>query len=137
MSKENKKVYFGAEQKKKFYLPETDKEQWIEHRKLNEGQRRQYEDATSRHIEMKEDKTIGMDLAIGSDRKALFDAAVVGYRVLEKDDAGNVQEVTGYEQGVWDRISNKMPGDVAQLLLEDIKDFNPWLKPTEPDKKKV
>jgi len=136
MEKENQKVYFGAEQKKKFYLPE-DKEQWIEHKKFNEGQRRQYEDATSRHIEMKEDKTIGMDLAIGTDRKALFDAAVVNYRVLEKDDAGNIQEITGFDPAVWERISNKMPGDLAQLLLEDIRDFNPWLKPDTEDKKKV
>ncbi len=122
----NEKVYFGRDQKRKYVLPGT-KDQFIEHKKLTEGQLRQYEDASSKKVAM--DSTtnvIEMELSIGSDRMALFDAAVVGFRVLREEN-GEVKEVT--DMGRWSQIRDEMPSDISRGLLEDIRDFNPGLQP--------
>ena len=127
-----KKVYFGSEQKRKFILPET-KDQYIEHKKLTEGQRRKYEDESSKKVSMDSNTNmIEMEMAIGSDRKALFDAAVVGFRVLRKE-GEEVVEVTDMNR--WDEIRDEMPAEIAQGLLEDIRAFNTWLQPVDTKKK--
>ena len=136
MEKEKNKVFFGKAKTKKFFLPE-DKEQWIEHGKLTEGQRRNYEDQTSHRVAYNNaTEVVEMDMSVGSDRKALFDVAVVGYSVWTEDDAGNESLKTGFESNDWSWIQERMDSDVAQALLEDIREFNPWLVPTETKSKK-
>jgi hypothetical protein len=135
MAEAKEKVFFGASEKKKFFLPGS-KEQWIEHIKLNEGQRRQYEDATSRKVSYDQAREmVEMDVAVGSDRAALFNAAVVGYNVLVNDADGNDVWKNGFEASVWEDIQNKMPSEMAQELLEDIRNFNSWLLPDQSKKK--
>lgn len=142
MPKEEKpKIYFGVKQTKKFYLPETGESQWIEHQKLNEGQRRAYEDTTSKEVSMNtQTQEVRMGMTIGSDRKVLFDTAVIGYKVLVEEEVNGVKEtkeLNGFNPTDWEIIRDTMPADVANALLEDIRDFNSWLKPViDEDKKK-
>lgn len=134
MTKEKKKVYFGVEERVKYYLPETEEEQWIEHKKLKEGERRQYEDSSQKRISMNtQTNMVEMDMALGADRQSLFDAAVVAFKILRNENGEDV-EVTDMSR--WPEIRDEMPGDISQSLLESIRELNPWLQPDEEVKKK-
>ena len=133
---EKEKVFFGKSKTQKFYLPGS-KDQWIEHGKLTEGQRRKYEDTTSHRVAYNNTtEVVEMDMSIGSDRKALFDVAVVGYNILVEGDDGTAITKNSFDAGEWSIIQEKMDSNVAQLLLEDIREFNPWLTPNEAKSKK-
>jgi hypothetical protein len=126
-------VYFGKLQTRKFTLPST-KDQYIEHRKLDEEQRQNYEDATSRKMTVKEGNEVELEVLTGSDRKSLFDNAVVGYNVYVMEGGKPVLK-SGYNKADWDKLQKEMDAELGQKLLEDIRDFNPWLVPADSKKK--
>lgn len=123
---EKPRIYFGTDVTKKF---EVDKDQWFEHKKMNEGQKRLYESMTSQRITMNQQtQEVAMNMQLGEDRKALLDVAVIGYRIFW----GNGETV--YEgkkiNGLWDNppqwelVRDGMPSDLAMGLYEDIMELN-------------
>jgi hypothetical protein len=127
-------MFFGKPKTKKFYLTE-DKSQYIEHRKLDEGQRRDYEDSTSREMTLKGDE-VKLQVLTGSDRKALFNVAVIGYNILVEGDDGKPVNKTEFNTAEWSKLQEQMDSEMAQALLDDIRSFNSWLLPADSDKKK-
>jgi len=123
---EKPKIYFGTDVTKKY---EIDKEQWFEHKKMNEGQKRLYESMTSQAVKMNQaTQEISMNMQLGEDRKALIDVCVIGYKILW----GNIETV--YEgrkvngswdnQSQWEKVRDEMPSDIAMGLYEDIMELN-------------
>jgi hypothetical protein len=114
-------VYFGVKKTKKFFLDES-KEQWIEFKKLIEGEKVAYEDSVAGKISFdQESGKAEMESKIGSDRRGLIENTVCGYNV-KVGEAGEV--VTGYDKGKWDELYQQMDADMAEKLFKEIKDFN-------------
>jgi hypothetical protein len=132
------KIYFGTDQKKKVFLPET-KDQYFEIQKMNEGQRRQYEEVTNKPISMNQaTQEMTMSINLGQERKALIDASVIGYEILWGKEA--VKMSNKKENGVWvdptawDKVRDEMPSDIAELIVKEIRELNPWLTPVQEKK---
>ncbi len=124
-------VYFGSDKKEKFYLDET-KEQWVEFKKLNEGERASYQDSVAGETEFnQETKTIKIESKVGADRSALVRSAVCGYKIF----LGGDEWLEEFNSGKWMEIYSKMDGDKAQELIDMISEFNGFGK-EEQNKKK-
>jgi hypothetical protein len=119
------KIYFGVKKTKKFFLDESN-EQWIEHKKLNEGERSSYQDAVGGVIKMEQNTgKAEMEVKAGRDRKELLKIAVVGFNVmiLEVD-----VPVVKNSMDDWEKLYNEMDSDLAEALHQDIMEFNGWIK---------
>jgi hypothetical protein len=115
-------IYFGVKKTQKFFFDEADKEQWIEFKKLSEGERVAYEDSIAGKISFdQESGKAEMESKIGSDRKSLIENTVCGYNV-KVGKAGEV--VTGYDKAKWEELYQQMDADMAEKLFKEIKDFN-------------
>jgi len=123
---EKPKIYFGTDVTKKY---EIDKDQWIEHKKMNEGQKRLYESMNSQSVKMNQvTQEISMDMKLGEDRKALLDVAVVGYKIYwgNEETVYEGKKVNGSwdNQSQWEMVRDEMPSDIAMGLYEDIMELN-------------
>ena len=124
-------IYFGSDKKERFYLDET-KEQWIEFKKLNEGERASYQDTVAGETEFnQETKTIKIESKTGTDRSTLARIAVCGYKIF----LGNDEWMEEFNSGKWMEIYSKMDGDKAEELINAISKFNGFVK-EEQNKKK-
>jgi hypothetical protein len=128
---ETNRVYFGTEEKRKFYL-DPDKTQWIEHKVMTEGQRQLYNERISEPVTI--NNTTGeskINVTLGKDRQALIEIAVVGYCILWGEERMTMQDqkVSGMwtNQSQWEQIKNGMPTEIADALILDIYDLNDWL----------
>lgn len=132
------KIYFGTDQKKKVFLPET-KDQYFEIQKMNEGQRRQYEEVTNKPISMNQaTQEMTMSINLGQERKALIDASVIGYEILWGKEAVKMsnkkENGVWVDPGAWDKVRDEMPSDIAELIVKEIRELNPWLTPVQEKK---
>lgn len=123
------KIYFGTDQKKKVFLPET-KDQYFEIQKMNEGQRRQYEEVTNKPISMNQaTQEMTMSINLGQERKALIDASVIGYEILWGKEAVKMsnkkENGVWVDAGAWDKVRDEMPSDIAELIVKEIRELNP------------
>lgn len=132
------KVYFGVEIKEKFYLPETNKEQWIEVRKFNASQKSLYLNSIGGLSKMSSDgKALTMDTTKAGDLEGkILELAVVGYRV-NVIEGGETKLLEGIDPNEWSRLYKMMDASIAEGLLAVVKQLNPWLLPLpDQDKKK-
>jgi len=131
MAESNKEqIYFGVQKNETFYFPE-DKEQFIVHKKLNEGDRQNFEDQTGRQISFdRSSDEVRMDLSSGKERAVLFGLVMVSYKIKVKEGNKNVVK-EGSDAGEWKNLVKLMDGDLAQKFLEAIRDLNPWLRVEE------
>jgi len=116
-------VFFGVKKTAKFFL-DKEKTQFIEYKKLNEGERIEYQDAISGKVTM--DQATGkaeIESKTGSDKKALVKLAVIGIKVLVGEGAEEVSDITR-----WDELYSQMDGDMAQALYDTIGEFNGFKK---------
>lgn len=132
------KIYFGTDQKKKVFLPET-KDQYFEIQKMNEGRRIQYEEVTNKPISMNQaTQEMTMSISLGANRKALIDNSVVSYEIIwgeEGTKMSNKKESGAWlDQGAWDKVRDEMPSDIAEIIVKEINELNPWL--TNQEKKR-
>ena len=119
------KSYFGVKKSEKFYLDES-KEQWIEYKKLPEGERAAYEDDTDAKLFVdQETRQAHMETKVGTDRRKLVMACVIGYRVLVGE---NLEEKSTYSKEEWELLFSQMDSDKAEELHEAIILFNGFKK---------
>lgn len=135
LKEQNKEqVYFGVKKTETFYLSE-DKEQFIVHKKLNEGDRQQFEDLTGRQVSFdRSSDEVRMDLSSGKERAVLFKLVMVSYKIKIEEDGKNVVK-EGSNIGEWEGLIKLMDGDLAQKFLEAIRNLNSWLKTEETEVK--
>lgn len=116
-------VFFGVKKTEKFFL-DKERTQFIEYKKLNEGERLEYQDAISGKVTM--DQTTGkaeIESKTGSDKKALVKLSVIGFKVLFGLEA---EEVSNMDR--WEELYVQMDGDMAEKLYEVIGEFNGFKK---------
>ena len=132
------KIYFGTDQKKKVFLPET-KDQYFEIQKMNEGRRIQYEEVTNKPISMNQTtQEMTMSISLGANRKALIDNSVTAYDILWGEEGTKMsnkkENGVWLDQGAWDKVRDEMPSDIAEVIVKEINELNPWL--TNQEKKR-
>lgn len=116
-------VFFGVKKTAKFFL-DKEKTQFIEYKKLNEGERLEYQDAVSGKVTM--DQATGkaeIESRTGSDKKALVKLSVIGFKVLFGSEAEEVSDMNR-----WEELYAQMDGDMAEKLYEAIGEFNGFKK---------
>ena len=115
-------IYFGVKKTKKFYLDEK-KEQWIEFKKLTEGELIKYEDSLGGKVVMdSQTQKAEVENKIGSDRMSLIELAVCSYNVRTGE--GETGIISGYDINKWRELYQVMDGDMAKKLFDDVKAFN-------------
>ena len=131
------KIYFGVEQKEKFYLPGTKKEQWIEVRKLTAAQKAQYLSSVGEMAKVRPDGTVDYDTTrIGEMERKILKLAVCGYRVKVVEN-GETKLVEGNDEAEWEKLYEVMDPDIGEKLMVVVQKLNPWLTtPSAEDKKK-
>lgn len=128
----NEQVYFGVQKTETFYISD-DKEQYIVHKKLNEGDRQNFEDQTGRQISFdRSSDEVRMDLSSGKERAVLFNLVMVSYKMKVKEGDKNVIK-EGSNVAEWEGLIKLMDGDLAQKFLEAIRSLNSWLKTEETE----
>ena len=112
-------VFFGAKKTEKFFL---DDKQFIEYKKLNEGELVQYQDSISGKVIMDQETKKGeIETKVGTDRSVLVKLAVCGYMVFLEDGT----ELTQFDKNKWENeLYPSMDGDMAAKLYTAIKVFN-------------
>lgn len=111
--------YFGFEQVERVYL---DSVQWVEHRVLNEGQRRKYLNQINRGVRIQ--KTSGdamMSLAPGDESHYLLDIALTNWNLTR-------QGVTvAFNDKSKKEFLEKAPPVIINKILKEVRKHNPWL----------
>lgn len=112
-------VYFGVKKTEKFFL---DDKQYIEFKKLNEGELIQYQDSISGKVIMDQETRKGeIETRVGTDRSILLKLAVCGYSILLEDET----TLTEFDKNKWENeLYPSMDGDMAANLYTAIKVFN-------------
>lgn len=113
-------IYFGVKKTEKFYLDEG-KTQWIEYKKLNEGELIAYQDSISGKVIMDQDTRKGeIETRIGTDRGILIKLAVCGYSIQIGEET-----LAEFNKTKWEtELYPQMDGDKAAELFTAIKIFN-------------
>lgn len=142
---QNPQVFFGVEHTEKFYLPNTNEEQWIEIKKLSAAKKSDYHNSLGELSELKEvkneDGTKGYSLVpnpskVGLMNKKLMEVAVVGYNVYIMNEAGQPELKTGYDSNVWRIIYETMDESIEKSLIDEINKLNPSLQSKKESEKK-
>jgi hypothetical protein len=118
--------YFAFDESHRVPLP--DGRQYVEHRTLNEGQKKKYQNSVNRDVVIR--KATGdaqMRMAQGDERHALLTAAISGWFLLRKDrNTGQVIEVP-FNTRTLNEFLEKAPPRVIEAIEKDIRKVNPWL----------
>ena len=113
-------IYFGVNKKKKFFLG-SKKDQWIEFKKLTEGDLVKFEDSMGGKVIMdSQSQKAEVESKIGTERQALVELAVCGYNIKISEE----EIKTTYNLEEWKGLYQTMDGDMAKDLSNDIKEFN-------------
>lgn len=112
--------YFGFDEYHRVTLP--DKISWVEHKTLNEGQRRAFLNATNRGVRIK--KASGdaeMQFAPGTEKQALLKVAIVNWNLTRK---GVTVSFNSSELGKF--LDNANP-KIIDIIHKEIVKVNSWL----------
>lgn len=122
------KVYFGVKKTKKFFL-DDEKTQFIEFKKMSEGERAEYEDSVSSAVYMNQDtREARIDSKSGSDRAKLVNSSVIGYSIVFGE-SGELKST--YSKEEWATLFASMDSDKAEELHQAILEFNGFKKKQE------
>ena len=114
-------VYFGVKKTEKFFLDE-EKKQYIEYKKLNEGELSDFQDSDESTMKVnQETKVAEFDTKVGKMRENLIGRAVVGFSILFGDTS---EERVFTTKADWELLYREMDADLAQKLYDAIANFN-------------
>lgn len=112
--------YFGFEEIHRVMLP--DGISWVEHKTLNEGQRRKFLNATNRGVRIKKGSgDAEMNFAPGTEKAALLNTAIVNWQMYRK---GATVSFTPREK---DNFLEQAPPRIIDIIHKDIVKKNSWL----------
>ena len=114
--------YFGLDETHRWMLP--DGISWIEHKTLNEGARRKYQDGVNREVAF--NRVTGdahMRLQTAEEQHKLIQAAVVDWNLLGPDK----NPLPFSKNNIETKLLKDFPPKIIDSLLVDIRKHNPWL----------
>jgi hypothetical protein len=112
--------YFGFEEIHRVALP--DGISWVEHKTLNEGQRRKFLNDTNRGVRIK--KASGdaeMNFAPGTEKAALLGVAIVNWNLYRKG------ATVSFTKNELDKFLQMAPPRIVDIIHKDIVKKNSWL----------
>ena len=112
--------YFAFDQTERVTLP--DGKQWIEHKLLNEGQRRKYLNTVNKDVTLQ--RATGnavIQMAPGEEKKALLMEAVVGWSLMRGG------EPVAFSKPILDQFLDKAPPHIIDHIEKAIRKANKWL----------
>ena len=123
-NKSKRQDYFNYNERFELLLP--DGESKIIHKKLNEGDRRRFEDETNREISIDQDtRKASVQIRAGTSRHLILEMAIVDWSLMRnRDDAD--REVQFSSTNLEEFLKNADPS-VIDLIYQDIEDKNPWI----------
>lgn len=124
--------YFGFAERHKCFFP--DGVSYIEHATLNEGARKEYQNAINREVVIKrQTQDAAMKMAAGDERHQLLRAAIVGWNLIDSDgtplpfDKGQQSNGRVTRKGTLDRFLEEADPKLIDMIHMDIQKKNPWL----------
>ena len=115
----NQVNYFGLDTVHRFVLP--DGESYIEHKQLNEGERKKFQDGASRDVTFDKAGSAKMRMAPGAERHRLLEVAIVGWDLV-----GPTGPVPFDRRSLAAFLNDGSP-EVIDLIEADIRKHNKWL----------
>lgn len=113
--------YFGFAETKQTFFP--DGVTFVEHRTLNEGDRRQYQNETNREVTFKRGTgDASMKMRPGDEKHLLLGMAVVGWNLIDM----NKQPVPFSRRNLEAWLAQADP-KIVDLIEKDIRKNNSWL----------
>lgn len=112
--------YFGFEHHERFYL--SDGRSYVDLQKLNEGQRRKYQNASNRELKLKRNTgDAHLKMAPGDDKAELLKVAVVGWNLTRGG-----QPVPFNPRALDEFLSLADPAVIDKIETQ-VRKMNPWL----------
>jgi len=111
--------YFGVDEIHRFMLP--DNTSWVEHRTMNEGDRRKFLSKTNKNVKLDKRGDATIQVAPGEDRVALLEAALTGWNLTR---GGKDISFTPATLSEFLRSANPK---IVDLVEADIRNKNEWL----------
>ena len=145
VKKDLPKVYFGVDHKEKYYLPDTNNEQWIEIKKMKVAKKADYQNSLGELSEAREvenkDGTKQIVLfpnpaKMGMLHKKLMDSSVVNYNVYMLDEKNEPKLETGFDFNIWNKLYETMDEEIENGLVNLIYKLNPSLGVSNEKKNK-
>jgi hypothetical protein len=135
------KVFFGVEQKEKYYLPETNNEQWIEVKKMKAAKKSEYFNSIGEMSKVNKRDDGKLDFIpdptkIGMLNRKLIDLSVVSYNVYMLDEKSEPKLETGFDINVWNKLYETMDEEIENGLIGLIYKLNPSLGTSSEKKNK-
>jgi len=116
--------YFAFDETLTITLP--DGVSWIQHKKLNEGARRQYLNKVNRDVTLKRatgDAIVRM--ATGDERHALLVQAIVGWNLVKNGQPMPFSK--GSPGATLEQFLDKTDPSIVDLIEREVRRANPWL----------
>lgn len=113
--------YFGVDERHRVLLP--DNVSWIEHKTLNEGERREYLKKTNKEVKLQ--RATGdavMKMSPGEERQALLEVALTNWHLMRGG-----QEVA-FNKTELSMFLTVAPPKILDLVEADIRLKNSWLQ---------
>lgn len=112
--------YFGTDKTHRVTLP--DGMSWIEHKELNEGERRKYMNATNRDVRIaRQTGDMHLRMAAGDERAELLKVAIVGWNLQSGG------QPLDFNDANLRRFLEKASPKIVDIVEKDIRKKNPWL----------
>lgn len=114
--------YFGFKRTEKFYMPGSDKKFWIEIKPMNEGEKKNFQDKTSRDMVVeRQSGNARMSVLAGTERHELIKSCIVNWNLMRDG-----VPVACDPRNVNDFLSLADPM-IVEDLEKAIRKINPWL----------
>lgn len=124
--------YFGFQETHRFVLP--DGVSYIDHQALNEGARKNYQNAINREVAIKRNTGDAvMKMATGDEKHQLMIQAIVGWNLVGPDgnpipfQKGAQQNGRVTRRGTLDDFLETASPQIIDEIYKDIQKHNPWL----------
>lgn len=112
--------YFGFDETLKVTLP--DGVSWVEIKKLNEGDRRKYQNKVNRDVRLERKTGDAMlRMAAGDEKHALLESSIIGWNLVKQGKPMPFKESTLRE------FLNSAPPVIIDHIEKAIRAANPWL----------
>lgn len=116
--------YFGFARTEKFYFP--DGVTYIEFRAMNEGEKKKFQDKTSKDLVIERSGTTRMTMLQGSERHELIQACVVGWNLTRNGEPLPQPDTRQGKVHLGDFLALADPR-IVEDLEKAIRKANPWL----------
>lgn len=116
--------YFGFQNTETVYLPGS-KTQFVVIKALNEGEKKRYQNLTNKDVTLTKGGETKMRLAAGDERHALLTESIVDWRLVRRNDKGEMVDVR-FSRAEVGRFLTDVDPKVIEHVEKAVRKLNPW-----------